>query len=58
MSCSKGVSSLVFGYHTRPQHHVQSACKYSHDWNLTPEQLILLAKNAKKAPCNFYKNGP
>jgi hypothetical protein len=34
-----------------------SACKYSHDWLLTQEQLVTLAKNAKKAPCNFYKNG-
>jgi len=34
-----------------------SACKYSHDWCLNNEQLITLAKNAKKAPCNFYKNG-
>ncbi|KZT65986.1 hypothetical protein DAEQUDRAFT_758990 [Daedalea quercina L-15889] len=32
-------------------------CKYSHDWYLTPEQLDTLAKNAKKAPCNYLKNG-
>ncbi|KAH9850729.1 hypothetical protein C2E23DRAFT_887074 [Lenzites betulinus] len=32
-------------------------CKYSHDWYLTPEQLDILARNAKKAPCNFLKNG-
>ncbi|OBZ76776.1 hypothetical protein A0H81_03973 [Grifola frondosa] len=32
-------------------------CKYSHDWLLTPEQLDTLAKNAKKAPCNYLKNG-
>ncbi|KAI0080637.1 hypothetical protein K474DRAFT_1614864 [Panus rudis PR-1116 ss-1] len=34
-----------------------SACKYSHEWDLTPEQLETLAKNAKKAPCNYLKNG-
>ncbi|KAI9000874.1 hypothetical protein BD414DRAFT_15154 [Trametes punicea] len=32
-------------------------CKYSHDWLLTPEQLEILARNAKKAPCNYLKNG-
>ncbi|OCH90721.1 hypothetical protein OBBRIDRAFT_583390 [Obba rivulosa] len=32
-------------------------CKYSHDWLLTPEQLETLARNAKKAPCNYLKNG-
>ncbi|KZT12842.1 uncharacterized protein LAESUDRAFT_808368 [Laetiporus sulphureus 93-53] len=32
-------------------------CKYSHDWLLTSEQLEVLAKNAKKAPCNYLKNG-
>ena len=35
----------------------QPSCKYSHDWYLSQEQLVTLAKNAKKAPCNFYKNG-
>ncbi|KAL1944302.1 hypothetical protein VTO73DRAFT_3487 [Trametes versicolor] len=34
-----------------------SNCKYSHDWYLTPEQLDILARNAKKAPCNYLKNG-
>jgi hypothetical protein len=33
------------------------ACKYSHDYLLTPEQLASLACNAKKAPCNWLKNG-
>lgn len=32
-------------------------CKYSHDYLLTPEQLNQLANNAKKAPCNWLKNG-
>ncbi|KAG6832932.1 hypothetical protein H0H92_004816 [Tricholoma furcatifolium] len=32
-------------------------CKYSHDYILTPEQLTLLANNAKKAPCNWLKTG-
>jgi hypothetical protein len=41
MSCSKGAGT----------------CKYSHDYVLTPEQLISLANNAKKAPCNWLKNG-
>ncbi|PFH52533.1 hypothetical protein AMATHDRAFT_139552 [Amanita thiersii Skay4041] len=41
MTCSKGPGS----------------CKYSHDYNLTSEQLKLLAINAKKAPCNWLKNG-
>ncbi|KAI6003868.1 hypothetical protein EDD15DRAFT_1248433 [Pisolithus albus] len=34
-----------------------STCKYSHEYVLTPEQLATLAANAKKAPCNFLKNG-
>lgn len=33
------------------------SCKYSHEWILTPEQLDTLSKNAKKAPCNYLKNG-
>ncbi|KZT20789.1 hypothetical protein NEOLEDRAFT_1140325 [Neolentinus lepideus HHB14362 ss-1] len=33
------------------------SCKYSHDYILTPEQLVALSKNAKKAPCNYLKNG-
>ncbi|TFK55824.1 hypothetical protein OE88DRAFT_1652315 [Heliocybe sulcata] len=33
------------------------SCKYSHDYILTPEQLVALARNAKKAPCNYLKNG-
>lgn len=33
------------------------SCKYSHDYELTPEQLEILCVNAKKAPCNFLKNG-
>jgi len=41
MSCSKGAA----------------VCKYSHDYILTPEQLASLASNAKKAPCNWLKNG-
>ncbi|KAG5636431.1 hypothetical protein H0H81_008106 [Sphagnurus paluster] len=41
MSCSKGAA----------------VCKYSHDYILTPEQLALLSSNAKKAPCNWLKNG-
>ncbi|KAI0660844.1 hypothetical protein C8Q70DRAFT_747935 [Cubamyces menziesii] len=32
-------------------------CKYSHDWFLSSEQLEVLARNAKKAPCNYLKNG-
>jgi len=34
-----------------------STCKYSHKYELTPEQRAVLANNAKKAPCNFLKNG-
>lgn len=41
MTCSKGAVG----------------CKYSHDYVLTPEQLTQLANNAKKAPCNWLKNG-
>ncbi|KAJ3909282.1 hypothetical protein F5879DRAFT_934154 [Lentinula edodes] len=41
MACSKGAG----------------ACKYSHDYMLTPEQLAMLAANAKKAPCNWLKSG-
>ncbi|KAL0582002.1 hypothetical protein V5O48_000060 [Marasmius crinis-equi] len=41
MTCSKGAGT----------------CKYSHDYVLSPEQLSALASNAKKAPCNWLKNG-
>ncbi|KAG6817198.1 hypothetical protein H0H87_011556 [Tephrocybe sp. NHM501043] len=41
MTCSKGAA----------------ICKYSHEYTLTPEQLAMLASNAKKAPCNWLKNG-
>lgn len=41
MTCSKGAA----------------LCKYAHDYVLTPEQLHSLAVNAKKAPCNWLKNG-
>lgn len=41
MTCSKGAG----------------ICKYSHEYSLTPEQLLSLANNAKKAPCNWLKNG-
>lgn len=59
MTCSKGVSD-------GPHHAIdpadlplrrQPGCKYSHDWALTAEQLDVLARNAKKAPCNYLKNG-
>ncbi|TRM68242.1 hypothetical protein BD626DRAFT_113332 [Schizophyllum amplum] len=32
-------------------------CKYGHDYVLTQDQLASLAANAKKAPCNWLKNG-
>ncbi|KAJ6539205.1 hypothetical protein B0H19DRAFT_1177691 [Mycena capillaripes] len=41
MTCSKG----------------SAICKYSHEYFLTQEQLASLANNAKKAPCNWLKNG-
>jgi len=41
MTCSKG----------------SSVCRYSHDYVLNPEQISCLASNAKKAPCNWLKNG-
>ncbi|KAJ7781389.1 hypothetical protein B0H16DRAFT_1818649 [Mycena metata] len=41
MTCSKG----------------PAVCKYSHEYHLTSEQLASLASNAKKAPCNWLKNG-
>jgi hypothetical protein len=34
-----------------------SSCRYSHDYLLSPDQLMALAENAKKAPCNWLKNG-
>jgi len=40
MTCSKG----------------EGECKYSHDYVLSQEQLVVLASNAKKAPCNWLKN--
>lgn len=36
---------------------MQTTCKYSHDYELTPEQRAVLANNAKKGPCNFLKSG-
>ncbi|KAJ7591209.1 hypothetical protein C8J56DRAFT_935005 [Mycena floridula] len=41
MTCSKGAG----------------ACKYAHDYALSAPELALLASNAKKAPCNWLKNG-
>ncbi|KAF7352911.1 hypothetical protein MVEN_01258400 [Mycena venus] len=41
MTCSKG----------------PAICKYSHEYILTQDQLASLANNAKKAPCNWLKNG-
>ncbi|KAJ7368174.1 hypothetical protein DFH08DRAFT_830608 [Mycena albidolilacea] len=41
MTCSKG----------------PAVCKYSHEYILTQDQLASLASNAKKAPCNWLKNG-
>ncbi|KAJ7179851.1 hypothetical protein C8R43DRAFT_970718 [Mycena crocata] len=41
MTCSKG----------------PAVCKYSHEYILTQEQLACLSSNAKKAPCNWLKNG-
>ncbi|KJA30077.1 hypothetical protein HYPSUDRAFT_125737 [Hypholoma sublateritium FD-334 SS-4] len=41
MTCSKGAG----------------ICKYSHEYILSPDQLVSLANNAKKAPCNWLKNG-
>ncbi|KAI0033783.1 hypothetical protein K488DRAFT_47055, partial [Vararia minispora EC-137] len=31
-------------------------CKYSHQYDLTPDQLAILAKNAKQSPCWFANN--
>ncbi|KAH9938530.1 uncharacterized protein B0H18DRAFT_1134244 [Fomitopsis serialis] len=41
----------------KPIDPTKANCKYSHDWYLSPEQLETLSKNAKKAPCNYLKNG-
>ncbi|KAF8915891.1 hypothetical protein CPB85DRAFT_384816 [Mucidula mucida] len=34
-----------------------TSCRYSHSYKLTKEQMDTLAENAKKAPCNWMKNG-
>ncbi|KAF7301397.1 hypothetical protein MIND_00704900 [Mycena indigotica] len=34
-----------------------SQCKYSHEYDLTKEQLATLSTCAKKAPCNWLKSG-
>ncbi|KAF9055082.1 hypothetical protein BDZ89DRAFT_5283 [Hymenopellis radicata] len=34
-----------------------TSCRYSHSYKLTHEQMATLAENAKKAPCNWMKNG-
>ena len=58
MSCSKGVRhGFISRYSILLTMSVQPGCKYSHDWALTAEQLDILARNAKKAPCNYLKNG-
>ncbi|KAJ3550976.1 hypothetical protein NM688_g4956 [Phlebia brevispora] len=41
----------------KPIDPTKPGCKYSHEWALTSEQLEILARNAKKAPCNYLKNG-
>ncbi|KAJ7086743.1 hypothetical protein C8R44DRAFT_820940 [Mycena epipterygia] len=35
----------------------RAACKYSHEYLLTADQLASLSVSAKKAPCNWLKNG-
>lgn len=58
MTCSKGVGNSNKDYEPALKKTTQAAvCKYSHDYILTPEQLAMLACNAKKAPCNWLKNG-
>lgn len=61
MTCSKGVRERSFSTfqiaHVLTSHRQAGICKYSHDYVLTPEQLVSLANNAKKAPCNWLKNG-
>jgi len=34
----------------------EGRCRYSHEYNLTDEQLVTLAKNAKQSPCWFLNN--
>ncbi|KAI9513177.1 hypothetical protein F5148DRAFT_1317821, partial [Russula earlei] len=34
----------------------EGRCKYSHEYDLTDEQLVTLAKNAKQSPCWFLNN--
>lgn len=58
MTCSKGVRNIFSSAYGVNQIMLQAAlCKYAHDYVLTPEQLHSLAVNAKKAPCNWLKNG-
>ena len=58
MTCSKGVCFVCrfCGFYWTIYKQA-GVCKYSHDYILTPEQLVSLANNAKKAPCNWLKNG-
>jgi hypothetical protein len=35
----------------------QGRCRYSHDYDLTDEQLATLSKSAKQSPCWFLNNG-
>lgn len=60
MTCSKGVRFTMVSKFPSTDHRLLNQagiCKYSHEYSLTPEQLLSLANNAKKAPCNWLKNG-
>ena len=37
--------------------HLQERCRYSHEYELTEEQLKELAKIAKALPCSYVNNG-
>jgi hypothetical protein len=56
-TCSKEVRGRI--WNTRKSHSRainQGRCRYSHEYDLTDEQLITLANSAKHSPCWFFNN--
>lgn len=57
-TCSKEVSETNMEYgKSRSRAINQGRCRYSHEYDLTDEQLIALANSAKQSPCWFLNNG-
>jgi hypothetical protein len=58
-TCSKEVRRRIWNTRkSRSRAINQGRCRYSHEYDLTDEQLAALANSAKQSPCWFSNNGP